>query len=35
MIKGHLDKAIDFYQEHILHEGPQKNESVFERGEPQ
>lgn len=27
-----LDKAIDLYQEHVLHEGQQKNESLFEQG---
>jgi len=29
--EGHLDKAIDFYQEHVLREGPQTHESAFER----
>ncbi|TFK65343.1 hypothetical protein BDN72DRAFT_773479, partial [Pluteus cervinus] len=26
-----LDKAIDFVQEHILRQGPQRNESAFEQ----
>ena len=29
---GHLDKAIDFYQEHVLHDGDQKRESALEQG---
>ncbi|KAG8853721.1 hypothetical protein FRB91_004423, partial [Serendipita sp. 411] len=27
----HLDKTIDFVQEHVLHKGDQKNESAFEQ----
>ncbi|KAF2135790.1 uncharacterized protein K452DRAFT_238691 [Aplosporella prunicola CBS 121167] len=26
-----LDKAIDAYQEHVMHEGPQDNESAIEQ----
>jgi len=26
-----LDKAVDFFQEHVLHEGSQKNESAIEQ----
>ncbi|THU90103.1 hypothetical protein K435DRAFT_676510 [Dendrothele bispora CBS 962.96] len=26
-----LDKAIDFVQEHVLHQGPQKDEGFIER----
>lgn len=29
--EGHLDKAIDFYQEHVLHAGDQKHESALEQ----
>ncbi|KIM31179.1 hypothetical protein M408DRAFT_255003 [Serendipita vermifera MAFF 305830] len=29
--QGHIDKAIDFYQEHVLHAGDQKHESALEQ----
>ncbi|KAJ7584123.1 hypothetical protein C8J56DRAFT_1028101 [Mycena floridula] len=29
--EDHLDKAVDFVQEHVLHQGSQKNESVLEQ----
>ncbi|KAJ7580918.1 hypothetical protein C8J56DRAFT_896271 [Mycena floridula] len=29
--EDHLDKAVDFIQEHVLHQGSQKNESVLEQ----
>ncbi|KAG8817302.1 hypothetical protein FRC17_011290 [Serendipita sp. 399] len=29
--EDHLDKGIDFVQEHILHKGDQKHESAFEQ----
>lgn len=29
--EGKLDKAIDLYQEHVLHDGPQNNESLLEQ----
>jgi len=29
--EGHLDKAIDFFQEHVLKEGQQKDESALEQ----